>query len=192
MGVMAGRLCESQSVMAATSDFGGWMKTEQRRVFLLCFRMLQDRDEADIATQDTFFKAHQAINKGGLDLDDCSKWVTRIAVNTCLDRVRSRTWKFWRRRPDPGDENLILANTADGAPDAEDQVFAAQIHCRIGKALDKLSPRQRAVFTLRHYEHHSLEEIGGMLGLDLGTVKAHMARATAKLREELRDLYGLA
>jgi RNA polymerase sigma-70 factor (ECF subfamily) len=57
-------------------------------------------------------------------------------------------------------------------------------------ALDKLSPRQRAVFTLRHFEDMSLEEIGLTLGLDVGTVKAHMFRAVGKLRVELRDLYG--
>jgi RNA polymerase sigma-70 factor (ECF subfamily) len=56
-------------------------------------------------------------------------------------------------------------------------------------ALDKLSARQRTVFTLRHYEDMSLEEIGGLLCLDVGTVKAHMFRAVTKLRVELRDLY---
>jgi RNA polymerase sigma factor (sigma-70 family) len=45
------------------------------------------------------------------------------------------------------------------------------------------------VFTLRHYEGMSLEEIGSHLGLDVGTVKVHMFRAIAKLRDELRDLY---
>jgi len=55
--------------------------------------------------------------------------------------------------------------------------------------MERLSARQRAVFTLRHYEDKSLEEIGLVLGLDVGTVKAHMFRAVSKLRVELRDLY---
>ena len=45
------------------------------------------------------------------------------------------------------------------------------------------------MFTLRHFEEMSLEEIGEILGLDVGTVKAHMFRAVSKLRDELRDLY---
>ena len=45
------------------------------------------------------------------------------------------------------------------------------------------------MFTLRHYDDLSLEEIGELLGLDVGTVKAHMFRAVSKLRGELRDLY---
>jgi RNA polymerase sigma-70 factor (ECF subfamily) len=46
------------------------------------------------------------------------------------------------------------------------------------------------VFSLRHFDEMSLEEISETLDLDVGTVKAHMFRAVAKLREELRDLYG--
>ena len=59
----------------------------------------------------------------------------------------------------------------------------------VNAALGRLSARQRAVFTLRHYDQKSLEEIGTLLGLDVGTVKAHMFRAVSKLREELRDVY---
>ena len=165
--------------------------TEQRRVFLLCFRLLRDQDEADLASQDTFFKAHRALGKGGVEIEDSGKWLTRIAVNTCLDRIRSRTWKFWRRRPGPEDERRVLENAWSRAPSAEDEVFASQIRRRITIGLERLSARQRAVFVLRHYEQRSVEDIGGILGLDTGTVKAHMSRALAKMRDELRDLYGL-
>jgi RNA polymerase sigma-70 factor (ECF subfamily) len=68
-------------------------------------------------------------------------------------------------------------------------VFAAQIDQRLARALDKLSVRQRSVFTLRHYEDLSLAEIAEVLQLDVGTVKAHLFRAIEKLRNELRDLY---
>jgi RNA polymerase sigma-70 factor, ECF subfamily len=172
-------------------DFGSWMTAEQRRIFSLCQRFLEDRDEADSATQDVFLKAYQALKRGAAnDLEDPARWLTRIAVNTCLDRLRSRKWQFWRRRPSPEDEQTILTMAPSSAPEAEDRYFAGEIGTRLEKALERLSPRQRAVFTLRHFEDLSLEEIGGMLGLDVGTVKAHMFRALAKLREDLRDLYG--
>ena len=48
------------------------------------------------------------------------------------------------------------------------------------------------MFTLRHYEDRGLEEIAQILELDVGTVKAHLSRALAKLREELKDLYGMS
>ena len=78
---------------------------------------------------------------------------------------------------------------ASGEPDAEDQLFAKQIEGRIKQALERLSLRQRAAFTLRHYEDRSLAEIAEMLDLDVGTVKVHLFRAVEKLREELHDLY---
>jgi len=172
-------------------DFGAWMVAEQRRVFALCHRLLQDPDEADSATQDSFLKAYQAMRKeDARELDDPARWITRIAVNSCLDRLRSRKWQFWRKRPKLSqNEGVTLALIRSSAPEAEDRYFAAQISSRLNTALDRLSARQRAVFTLRHYDDLSLDEIGELLGLDVGTVKAHMFRAVSKLRGELRDLY---
>jgi RNA polymerase sigma-70 factor, ECF subfamily len=170
------------------SEFGAWMASEQRRVFALCLRLLQDQDEAHSAAQDVFLKAYQALAKeDARDLDDPSRWLTRIAVNACLDRLRSRKWQFWRRGPAAGEG--VLERTPSRSPEAEDRYFASQIAARLEAALSRLSARQKAVFTLRHYEDRSLEEIGTILGLDVGTVKAHMFRAVSKLRGELRDLY---
>jgi RNA polymerase sigma-70 factor (ECF subfamily) len=173
-------------------QFGAWMASEQKRIFLLCMRMLQDSDEADSATQDVFFKAYRALSssKGeATQLNDPGKWVTRIAVNTCLDRLRSKAWKVWRRRITAEDEEVILQMTPAGTPGAEMQVFAKQIQRRLEAALGKLSARQRAVFTLRHYDGMGLEDIAEVLQLDAGTVKSHLFRAVMKLRAELRDLY---
>jgi RNA polymerase sigma-70 factor, ECF subfamily len=195
MGVMAEPLLAERSERELSAgilrDFGAWMTSEQRRVYSLCQRFLQDRDEADSATQDVFLKAYQAlIREDAQELEDPGRWVTRIAVNTCLDRLRSRKWQFWRRRPAPEDEQAILAMAPSRSPEAEDRYFAGEIEQRLALALERLSPRQRAVFALRHFEEMSLEEIGTVLELDVGTVKAHMFRAVAKLREDLRDLYG--
>jgi len=190
MGAMADRLEASLDTDASTREFGSWMAAEQKRIFLLCRRMLQDTGEADSATQDTFLKAWQAMNRPeSKELDDPGKWLTRIAVNTCLDRLRSRRWQFWRKRPSGEDEEIILQMTTEASPNAEDQVFAGQISRRLDSALERLSLRQRAAFTLRHYEDRSLAEIAEILNLDVGTVKVHLFRAVEKLREELHDLY---
>ncbi len=191
---MIGEMAEGTAMASAEAgallrDFGSWMLSEQKRIFLLCQRMLQDREDADSATQDAFLKAYQHLSRGNSGIEDPAKWITRIAINTCLDRLRSRKWQFWRKRPAPEDESLILGMTAERRPNAEDRFFATQIEHRLTLAMDRLSSRQRAVFTLRHFEDRSLEEIADILKLDVGTVKAHMFRAVAKLREELRDLY---
>jgi len=200
MGLMAGPALaartETGQLRDFSADFTAWMVSEQRRVYGLCQHLLRDSDEADSATQDVFLKAYTALCKEALRkddakvLDDPARWVTRIAVNTCLDRLRSQRWRFWRRRPSQQDEEMILRLASSGRPEAEDRYFAGQIRARLEAALERLSPRQRATFTLRHYDGLSLEEIGNLLDLDIGTVKAHMHRAVVKLRHELRDLYG--
>jgi RNA polymerase sigma-70 factor (ECF subfamily) len=189
MGAMADSLEANLDTLADTrgieARFAEWMASEQKRVFLLCQRMLQDPEEADSAAQDTFLKAWQALKRPeSKNLDNPGKWLTRIAVNTCLDRLRSRRWQFWRKRPKAEDESAAAT-----APNAEDQLFARQIAQRLSRALTRLSLRQRAAFTLRHYEDRSLAEIAEILKLDVGTVKVHLFRATEKLREELHDLY---
>jgi RNA polymerase sigma-70 factor (ECF subfamily) len=190
MGAMADQLEANFAALAGTRDFGAWMASEQKRIFLLCRRMLQDSEDADGATQDTFLKAWQSLkNPKSKELDDPAKWLTRIAVNTCLDRLRSKRWQFWRKRPGGEEEATILVMAPAQDPDAEDRLFAKEIDARIKRAVERLSLRQRAVFTLRHYEDRSLAEIAEVLDLDVGTVKVHLFRATEKLREELHELY---
>jgi len=188
---MADQLVAACAAGTMAENFAGWMMAEQRRVFLLCQRMLGEADEADSATQDVFFKAYRALERQETPPEEPAKWLTRIAVNTCLDRLRSKRWQFWRKRPNGEDEEIILSMAPSTEPDAEDQAYALEIGARMKQAMERLSDRQRAVFTLRHFEDRSLDEIGDLLGLDVGTVKAHMARALVKMREELRDLYAL-
>ena len=190
MGVMAERLAVNAPPEVRTGDFDAWMRSEQLRVYRISLRMLGDADEAETVTQDVFFKAYRVLSDANsAPVLDQGRWIARITVNACLDRLRSRSWKFWRRRPAAEDEQLILAMTPSGGVRPDDAIYGEEIGRRLREALGKLSARQRAVFTLRHYEEMSLEEMVDALGLDVGTVKAHMSRALAKLREELRDLY---
>src|SRR5215468_12106911 len=137
IGLVAQPLLVDRAESGLLHDFAAWMTSEQRRVYSLCQRFLQDRDEADSATQDVFLKAYQALKKqDAKELEDPARWVTRIAVNTCLDRLRSRKWQFWRRRPSHEDEQLILRMAASEAPEAEDRYFAMQIRHRLEAAMD--------------------------------------------------------
>src|SRR5260370_37519235 len=132
MGLMAERMLAEHADSGLLRDFGAWMTSEQRRIYSLCQRFLQDRDEADSATQDVFLKAYQALKKDDAkDLDDPARWITRIAVNTCLDRLRSRKWQFWRKRPSSEDEKTILSMAASTAPQAGGYYFAVEIAARV-------------------------------------------------------------
>jgi RNA polymerase sigma-70 factor (ECF subfamily) len=183
--VRAGEEPESMSAI----DFEPWMAREQRRIYLLCLRLLRSSDEADSATQDVFLKAHRMLeNPKGREIEAPEKWLTTVAVHTCLDRLRSKRWIFWRRTSGQNADALLRVSPASGV-NQHNAVLDGEIRRRLDAALERLAPRQRTVFVLRHDEDRSLEEIAGILGLDVGTVKAHLARAIRKLREELRDLY---
>jgi RNA polymerase sigma-70 factor, ECF subfamily len=171
-------------------DFEAWMAEEQKRIFLLCMHLLRNRDEADLATQDVFLEAYKTLKKYGLNgIQEPPKWLTRVAFNTCYDRIRSKRWRFWQKhsRDASGDDRLRMIPAT--SPNQEDEAAAQEIRVRLETALERLSVRQRAVFIFRHEEQMSFEQIADIIGLDTGTVKAHMARAIRKLREELRDLY---
>ncbi len=181
---------EEADVSVREMDFEALISSEQRRIFALCMRLLRNRDEADSATQDVFVEAYREMGKcGRSQVQEPAKWLTRVALNTCYDRIRSKRWRFWQRHSAHSDDVYRLRSVAASGPDQEDKIRARDIGRRLESALERLSARQRTVFILRHDEDRSIEEIASIMGLDTGTIKAHMARAVKKLREELRDLY---
>jgi DNA-directed RNA polymerase specialized sigma24 family protein len=70
MGSMAEPLDGEIHVAGDLRNFGSWMASEQKRIFLLCRRLLQDPDEADSATQDAFLKAFKALSRNGSEPAD--------------------------------------------------------------------------------------------------------------------------
>jgi RNA polymerase sigma-70 factor (ECF subfamily) len=179
-------------VVAGDVDaFEYFVKTYQKRITRFVFTMMRDPSEADCVAQDVFVKAFRALDefKGEAAFET---WLTRIAINTVRDRIR-------RRRPvvtfselrdlddDDGPEIPPALDPADGTSPERD-LMSGEIRRRIADALVTLSPRQRAIFVLKHYEEKSIAEIGESTGLDEGTIKSHLFRAARKLRVCLEDL----
>lgn len=179
--------CQRAGSLTAEAEFEELVARHQRRIFRLALRLLGDPEEAATASQDCFLRAYGALSRCPLDTEGQRRWLSRLAVNLCLDRLRSRKWQWWRRRL--GLEKAP-ASSARLVRSPERELLAREAGDRLGRALNRLSPRQRAVFVLRHYEDCSLEQIARELSLNVGTVKAHLARALTKLRHELKDFYG--
>jgi RNA polymerase sigma-70 factor (ECF subfamily) len=72
--------------------------------------------------------------------------------------------------------------------DPERQFFGKEIQARIANAMERLSPRERIVFELKHYQGLKLRAIGDALGTTEETVKNSLFRATRKLRSQLGGL----
>jgi RNA polymerase sigma-70 factor (ECF subfamily) len=157
--------------------FDALMAQHMDRIYGLAYRMLRDREEALDVVQEVFIKLHGAM--GSLRAEgQVGAWLYRVCVNQCVDRKRRR-----RVEVVPLDEGMH----ADGGDSPAETLERRELERVVLAAVDTLPPRQRAVFLLRHYEYLSLEEIGRSLGCAEGTVKAHLSRATGKVREALAE-----
>jgi RNA polymerase sigma-70 factor (ECF subfamily) len=155
----------------------------QRKIFRVAFAIVRDESEADVITQDTFVLAFTNLVRfeGRSELET---WLTRIAINRSRDSLRKRKFVSLFSRNDEGDDEPLL-EPADERPDPERLYAATQLRAAIQRAEQKLSAQQQIIFRLRHYEDLSLEAIADHLGLQAGTVRAHLFRAIHKIRREL-------
>jgi RNA polymerase sigma-70 factor (ECF subfamily) len=140
--------------------------------------------------QEAFLRVYRNLH---LFRFDCSfqTWLYRIVTNLCLDHLRKR--KVRREEP-------TLIDTSDGPVDRMDVVsedraegdpqralFSRQLNQRIRLALDGLTPRERTVFEMRHYQGLRLRAIGDILGTTEEAAKNCLFRATQKMRVALGD-----
>lgn len=157
-------------------------------IFQEALRVLGDADEADCVVQDTFLRAHGAVRtfRGEASLHT---WLTRIAVNVCLDRLRrtSRVRYFhqWPWRHETAEQWVARQPASDSTPEAS--AAAAEARRLLRRAIDALPPQQRVAFTLRYLDDRSIAGIAEVMQLEIATVKTHLARAVQRIKEVCRD-----
>jgi RNA polymerase sigma-70 factor (ECF subfamily) len=162
------------------------------QVLRLALHLTGSEQDAQDIYQEAFLKAYR--NMGSFRFE-CSfyTWIYRIVTNLCLDHLRKRKV---RKEEAPvavdgdGEEYSVLDQVADGraGADPERDLMRREIGSRISLALEKLSPRERMVFELKHYQGLKLRTIGEMLGTTEETAKNTLFRATQKLRAALADM----
>ena len=161
-------------------------------VLRLALHMLGNEQDAQDVHQEAFLKAYRHLGNFRFE---CSfyTWLYRIVTNLCLDQLRRRK----SRREDPatvldaqGDEMDLLSNVSDTRAMANParELDRKQMGLSIAAALDKLTPRERTVFELKHYQGLKLRTIGEMLSTTEETAKNTLFRATRKLRANLTEL----
>jgi RNA polymerase sigma-70 factor (ECF subfamily) len=157
-----------------------------RQVFSIAAGYVTSADDAKDIHQEVFLRVYRGLARFKFR-SEFGTWLHRITTNVCLTH-RSR---LGRDRHLPLDQ--LIESGSERHPQLHDEATARrmgedeEITRRVGRALERLSPRQRLVFTLRHLEGHKLSEIGRMLGCSDGTVKKHLFEATARMRTELSD-----
>lgn len=144
------------------------------RVFRLAYRMAGDEALAQDITQDTFIRAFDRID-GFRGASSLSTWLYAIANSVALNALRKV--KRLRAREAGLDEGAEI-----GAPDRRAE---PDLKDRLREAIDELPVKYRNVFVLHDVEGFTHVEIAGMLGIEVGTSKAQLSRARAKLRTAL-------
>src|SRR5262249_47624556 len=161
-------------------------------VLRLALHLTGSESDAQDIYQDAFLKAYRHI---GSFRFECSfyTWMYRIVTNLCLDHLRK---KKTRREDAPvvtdadGEERDLLDSVADARASAnpERDLMRRELGGKISKALENLTPRERMVFELKHYQGLKLRTIGEMLNTTEETAKNTLFRATQKLRGALQEM----
>jgi RNA polymerase sigma-70 factor (ECF subfamily) len=146
----------------------------QRDVYRLCYRYVNNHEDANDMAQEVFIKAYRALGRFRGD-SSFSTWLYRIAVNTCLNFRASR-------RP-PGEE------LPEGLPDTSaavgEQLEREEQARRVREAVRRLPEKQRATLILKIYNDLTHQEVAVILGSTVGTVKANLFHALGNLRRIL-------
>jgi RNA polymerase sigma-70 factor (ECF subfamily) len=154
-------------------------------VFQLAYRLTANEQDAEDVVQETFLRAFRNLKRYE-SRSLFSTWLHRIAANYSLDLLRARK-HFVDRAPVEGGIDWLEAVASSG-PSIDQLAYSTQIRESIEKAMNQLSPQERAAFVLRHYEQLSITEIGQMLGLAENATKHSIFRAVRKLRRVLEPI----
>ncbi|MDH3997883.1 MAG: sigma-70 family RNA polymerase sigma factor [Desulfuromonadales bacterium] len=163
------------------------VKQHSSLVFNLAWRLLGQKEEAEDLAQEAFLRLHKSLPsfRGESRL---STWLYRTTTRLAIDQLRREKIKrrlFFFRRDNDAPDPVELAD--DPTTNPRRLLRSREAMAQLNRALQTLSPQQRVVFMLRHYEGLALKEIGEHLNLKVGTVKAHLHRAIQHLRRELAE-----
>jgi RNA polymerase sigma-70 factor (ECF subfamily) len=148
----------------------------QRDVYRLCFRYVNDHEDANDLAQEVFLRAWRGISRFRGE-SSFSTWLYRIAVNACLN-FRAL------RRPTTQELPETLADPVPGAVARAESDDEAR---RLRAAVSRLPEKQRATLILKVYHELTHEEVAGILGSTVGTVKANLFHALGNLRRLMAE-----
>jgi RNA polymerase sigma-70 factor (ECF subfamily) len=162
-----------------------------RDVLRLALNLMKRPEDARDVYQEAFLKVYRNLHRFRFE---CSfyTWLYRIVTNVCLDQLRRRQARPEDQAPEAGsahDEGItdFFERQKEQRPtlDPERRLLGQEIQTRIASAMELLSPRERVVFEMKHYQGLKLRAIGDALGTTEETVKNSLFRATRKLRSQL-------
>ena len=155
------------------------------RIFRLAQNITRNREDAEEVSQDSFARAFLHVDSFRGD-SRFYTWLTRIAINQALMKLRTRRRRELQRvYPDTPEEIQFCADVADDTPTPEQQYSQKELQRILASAMEELPMASREVLQLREVEERSTAETARILGLSISAVKSRMLRGRQKLRQAL-------
>jgi RNA polymerase sigma-70 factor (ECF subfamily) len=166
--------------------FSELVRANSRLIYKVSLNILKNHADAEDNLQSVLIKVHSSIHQfeGRSQL---SSWLVRVAINEALMEIRKRKLAGTMQQIDTviQDGNCQAQRIRDHRPDPERQCIAKEL---VRKVLDSLSPRLRDTFVLTTGEGWTQQEFADAMGISVGTVKARIFRARARMRQRLEGL----
>lgn len=160
----------------------------QERAYRIAWSIVRDREDAKDCAQEAFIRLHDAAGSFAGEAK-FSTWFYRILVNCCLDnRRRGRGWRrllVWRSAEDEDSGDELIERQPAPPDDPGERMDEDKKLSRIWEAVDGLSPQQRAAVRLQYREGLTTKEIASVLNTSEATVRVHLHRAFAALRQRV-------
>jgi RNA polymerase sigma-70 factor (ECF subfamily) len=166
------------------------VRAYDQSVLRLAMNLLRSPEDARDVYQEAFLRVYKNLDSFRFD---CSfhTWLYRIVTNICLDQLRKRKVRKEEsavvETPDGPLDRMDAFEEEAAESDPERSLWNRQLKNKIDTALGDLTPRERMVFELRHYQGLRLRNIGEMLGTTEEAAKNCLFRATQKMRSVLGD-----
>jgi RNA polymerase sigma-70 factor (ECF subfamily) len=166
------------------------VRSYDANVLRMAYNLLHSQEDARDIYQEAFLRVYKKLPEFRFD-SAFSTWLYRIVANLCLDQIRKRKVRKEETATveTPAGEvdrlQFIPENRADVDP--QRRLMSSEVNNRIEEVLGSLTPRERLVFEMRHYQGMRLRAIGESLGVTEEAAKNCLFRATQKMRVALGD-----
>jgi RNA polymerase sigma-70 factor (ECF subfamily) len=152
--------------------FASVLRAQQGMVFSIAFHFLRDRSAAEEVAQDVFLQLHRRFDDLKSD-SHVSFWLRKVVTHRCIDYVRKR--------------KLQAAIPLDDVPvpSVDDEPKDHFLNRRLQSLIGSLPEKPRMVMVLRYQEDLMPEEIASVMDMPVRTVKSHLQRSLAMLREKI-------
>jgi RNA polymerase sigma-70 factor (ECF subfamily) len=153
----------------------------ERQVYRVCYRFVNNRDDAMDLAQEVFIKAFEHLSNFRRE-SSMKTWLYRIAMNHCINHVKKNAREFVEITDGIGSTRSSVH------ADMEEREQREQFRVLV----KKLPPKQKAILEMRIHEQLSYEEIATMSGRSISTIKASVFFALEKLRKLVKEPAGKA